>query len=233
MFNEIIKKLEDHSDKQKAKDLLRFFKTGPGEYGEGDKFIGVKVPDQRKIAKQSTDADLKDIKKLITSPIHEHRLTALFIINLKYQTGDEDDRRELVELYLGHLDYVNNWDLVDSSAPYFFGQHLFDRNRKILYKLVGTNHLWSQRVAVMATFHFIKQNDFEDALRISKKLLKHKHDLIHKAVGWMLREIGNRDLDTELRFLDRYYIGMPRTMLRYAIEKFPEDLRQNYLRKGS
>ena len=219
------------ADKKKAEILQRFFKTGQGEYGEGDIFLGIKVPAQRTAAKKYyKEITIGDIGELLESDIHEHRLTALFMLVLKYEkAAGESEKKRIVNFYLENLDRVNNWDLVDSSAPKILGRWLFDRDRSMLYELARTDHLWRQRVAVLATFYFIKNNDFSDALIIAEILLFHTHDLIHKAVGWMLREIGNRDRETEEAFLKKHCKNMPRTMLRYAIEKFEPDLRKRYL----
>ena len=208
----------------------RFFKTGKGEYGEGDKFICVTVPAQRKIAKQFRDLPLGEVGKLLDESIHECRLTGLLILVDQFRRADETRRSSIVELYFEKMDRVNNWDLVDSSADKILGAHLEDKDRALLDELAATGHLWRQRIAIIATFHFIRQGDFRDTLRIAKKLLNHEHDLIHKAVGWMLREVGNRDQTQLERFLRTRYKKMPRTMLRYAIERFPEELRQAYLR---
>ena len=219
------------ADEKKAGDYEWFFKTGPGEYGEGDRFLGVTVPSQRKIArKYYKEATLSDVGTLLESGTHEHRLTALFILVLKYEKArDDDEKKAAVDLYLQKLDRANNWDLVDSSAPKILGAWLFDKDRSMLYGLARADHLWRQRVAVLATYYFTKQDDFKDTLRIAELLLGHPHDLIHKAVGWMLREIGNRDRKTEEEFLKKHYKKMPRTMLRYAIEKFEPEERKRYL----
>jgi 3-methyladenine DNA glycosylase AlkD len=231
MINELKKELQNLSSPEKAKQTVRFFKTGKGQYGEGDRFIGVVVPDQRKVANKFKDCPLSEVTKLLQSPIHEHRLTALFILNLKYQKADNATKDEIVDIYLKNINHINNWDLVDSSAPYFFGEYFYNKDRTLLYKLANKDHLWSQRIAIIATFNFIKKQDYQDTLKLSEQLLRHPHDLIHKAVGWMLREIGNRNLETELAFLDKHTTQMPRTMLRYAIERFEETLRKKYLHK--
>ena len=214
---------------KKAKILGRFFKTGKGQYGEGDIFIGVTVPDTRKIAKKYLHLSLEEITPLLKSRIHEHRLTALFILVSKFKKAGKKEREQIFDLYLSNTKNINNWDLVDLSAPNIVGCFLLDTKRTILYRLARTGSVWERRLAVMATFAFIKQGDYRDALEISKILLDDDHDLIHKAVGWMLREIGNRSLPEEEIFLKRYFRQMPRTMLRYAIEKFPEEKRKQYL----
>lgn len=208
----------------------RFFKTGEGEYGEGDVFFGVTVPNQRKVSKQFREISLAEIRKLLDDEVHECRLTALLILVDQFRRGSEQRQQAIFDLYVQKLDRVNNWDLVDSSADKIVGAYLDDKQRSLLDKLAGDDHLWTQRVAIIATYHFIKQHDFKDTLRISRKLLNHEHDLIHKAVGWMLREVGNRDKPTLVKFLKSRYRRMPRTLLRYAIEKFPEPERQRYLK---
>ena len=215
----------------KAKELMRFFKTGPGDYGEGDIFIGVTVPEQRKIARRYYKTiSFEELEKLLQDPYHECRLTALLTLRLLYEKEKSADRQdELVQLYLRNLDFVNNWDLVDSSAPYILGPHLYGRKTVLLDELAQSGDLWRQRVAVLATYYFIRQGSFDQTLRLAEQLLEHPHDLIHKAIGWMLREVGNRDQKTELAFLKKYHRRMPRTMLRYAIEKVEPSLRQKIL----
>ncbi|RKZ43042.1 MAG: DNA alkylation repair protein, partial [Gammaproteobacteria bacterium] len=199
----------------KQKEILqRFFKTGVGEYGEGDVFIGVRVPEQRKVAKQFMDLSLEDTKELINSKIHEHRLTALLILVQKFEKADEKLQKRIIDLYIKNTQYINNWDLVDLSAPKLLGEYLVDKDRRILYKLARSKSLWEKRIAILSTYAFIRNKNFDDALKLSEILLYEKHDLMHKAVGWMLREIGNRDLAAEERFLKKYYKQMPRTMLR-------------------
>ncbi len=216
---------------KQAKILQRFFKTGKGEYGFGDVFLGIKVPVQRKAAKRYYDLPLGQVIEILRSKIHEHRLSALFILVHKYQKGDEHTKKRIFELYLWNLKFVNNWDLVDLSAPNIVGGYLLNRNRKILFKLVKSRNLWSRRVAILATYTFIRQNDFKDTLRLGKILLSDNHDLIHKAVGWMLREVGNRNSRLLKEFLRQNSRQMPRTALRYAIEKFDKKTRQKFLRK--
>lgn len=223
--------LQQLADPEKARVLSRFFKTGKGEYGEGDIFLGIKVPEQRKIAKKYSGLAFDDIGQLLESNIHEYRLTSLFILILKYNKKDSSEKQEIVDFYLNNIKNVNNWDLVDSSAPYILGHFLLDKDRSILYRLARLDNLWERRISILSTFAFIKTNSFEDALNISEILLFDEHDLIHKAVGWMLREVGKRDLTIEEEFLQKHYLEMPRTMLRYAIEKFDEDKRKFYLGK--
>lgn len=218
------------SNSDQAEIYLRFFKTGKGEYGEGDKFLGIKVPVSRKIAKQFKDLSLKEIQQLIFSPIHEERLVALLILVEQFRKADETKRKIIYDFYLKNSKRVNNWDLVDLSAEKIIGAYLLDKNKRILFKLAKSKNLWERRIAIMSTFHFIKSGFYDTTLEISDLLIKDEHDLIHKAVGWMLREIGKRDLKTEEDFLKKHYQKMPRTMLRYAIEKFPEEKRQAYLK---
>ena len=218
--------LQKLKDPEKAEILSRFFKTGKGEYGEGDIFLGIKVPEQRKIAK-NYNLSLKEIQELLSSNIHEYRLTALFILISKYK---KSDKKQIVNFYLKNTKNINNWDLVDISAPKILGDYLLDKDKSVLYNLAKSNNLWERRIAILSTFTFIRNNQFEDTLNISEILLNDKHDLIHKAVGWMLREIGKKDQEIEENFLDKHYKNMPRTMLRYAIEKFEENKRKFYFK---
>lgn len=224
--------LQGYVDKEKTDFLPRFFKTSPGEYGEGDKFIGVTVPNQRKAARKFYKLiPLEEVELLLREPVHEYRQTALYILNLKYEkSGKDTDKEAIVNLYLDNIDWVNNWDLVDSSAHKILGPYLSNKEKTLLYEFANSNHLWKQRIAILTTFYYIKQNNYDDTLKIAQILLTHKHDLIHKAVGWMLREVGNRDFEVEYNFLKEHYKQMPRTMLRYAIEKFEEKLRQQFLK---
>jgi len=226
---DIKKELKELADTKQAIILSRFFKTGKGEYGEGDKFLGIKVPVQRKVARRYKDMPLKDVEKLLQSEYHEHRLTALFILIHQYDGGD--DRKKIVDIYRKNLKHVNNWDLVDLSAPKILGEYLFDKDRKPLYGYARSDDLWERRVAILSTFTFIRNHEFDDALNIAEILLDDKHDLIHKAVGWMLREVGNRDLEEEEKFLKKHYKTMPRTMLRYSIEKFDTKKKAFYMKK--
>lgn len=216
------------SNPEKGKFLQRFFKTGKGEYAEGDIFAGITVPVSRKISRQFKNLSLNDLSKVIKSKIHEERLIALFILVGRMQKANEKEREKIYKFYLKNLKYINNWDLVDLSADKIIGEYLFDKKRELLFKLVKGN-LWERRIAVLSSFNFIKKNDYSTTLKICKLLLTDKEDLIHKATGWMLREIGKRDLKTEEDFLKLYYKKMPRTMLRYAVEKFPERKRKSYL----
>ena len=228
-MQEIKKNLLKYWDKQKAKVLQSFFKTSPGQYAEGDIFIGVTVPRIRKLASQYQQLPFLEIKKLLTSPIHEERLLALLILILKFQKSESADKVKIFRFYLKYINYVNNWDLVDLSAPHISGAYLWDKNRAILYQLAKSKNFWQRRIAILSTFYFIRNNAFKDTLKIAAILLKDKEDLIHKACGWMLREVGKRNLAVEEKFLKKYSQNMPRTMLRYAIERFPEKKRQTYL----
>jgi len=229
-LEEIQKKLNSFGNKEKAKKHQRFFKTGPGEYGNGDIFVGVTVPELRKLANEYKTIPLKEVKHLLRSPIHEERLLSLFLLIHQYSKGDEPEKKRIYELYLKNTKFINNWDLVDSSAGHIVGAFLFNKSKKPLYDLVKSNNLWERRISIISTFYLIKRNQFSDTLKISKILLSDKEDLIHKAVGWMLREVGKRDMGVEENFLKNHYKNMPRTMLRYAIEKFPEPKRQRYLK---
>lgn len=221
--------LKSFATPARAKSSAWFFKTGKGQYGEGDKFIGVTVPDQRIVAKKYIDLPFKEIEKLLISPIHEHRLTALFILVGAYKKA----KKEVYDFYLKHTKYINNWDLVDSSASLIVGEWLLNKERSVLYTLAKSKNIWDRRIAIIATGAFIKNGEFADTLKIAQILLKDSHDLIHKAVGWMLREVGKRDEKAEEAFLKKHYKCMPRTMLRYAIERFPESKRHEYLAKTS
>jgi 3-methyladenine DNA glycosylase AlkD len=234
MLDELKQDLKGMADPEKAKQCARYFKTGKGEYGEGDVFLGLTVPQQREIAKKYQDMSLNELQELLSSKIHEHRLISLLILAYRFKDKkiSEKEKREIFVFYLKNAERgrINNWDLVDLSAPNIVGRHLFDKDRKILYKLAKSHNLWERRIAVLACFAFIRENDFKDALKIAELLLDDKHDLMHKAVGWMLRELGKRNLKVEEKFLKKHYKKMPRTMLRYAIEKFEEEKRLRYLR---
>jgi 3-methyladenine DNA glycosylase AlkD len=229
MLNSIVKELQFLKNKEKSQTLSSFFKTRKGEYGDGDVFLGIVVPLQRKVARKYTSLELSELQTLLSSKIHEFRLTSLFILIDKYKKAKEKEKRDIIRFYLRNTKNINNWDLVDLSAPNILGDYLKDKNKSVLYKLANSSHLWEKRIAILSTFAFIRNNMFEDALNISKILIKDNHDLIHKAVGWMLREIGKRDIKTEENFLKEHCRKMPRTMLRYAIEKFPEQKRKRYL----
>lgn len=223
---------EKLADPKQAANLQRFFKTGKGQYGEGDIFLGLKVPGQRTLAKQYRGLPICDVTKLLQSKIHEHRLTALLILIQKYKTADGKARKTIFNLYLKHRKWINNWDLVDLSAPNIVGSYLRDKERAILYKLARSKSLWDKRIAILATFEFIKAGDAKDTFGIAEMLLNDEHDLIHKAVGWMLREVGKRiSQPTEETFLKKHHHTMPRTMLRYAIERFNPELKRKYMAK--
>ncbi len=227
---DITQALRELGDPAIAEHSQRFFKTGKGEYGEGDRFLGIRVPALRREAKRFKELSLSETKKLLRSPLHEIRLCALLILVEHFRKGNSRVRADVYRCYLDNTRYINNWDLVDGSAPQIVGGYLQDRSRRPLYRLAGSADLWERRIAVMATLTFIKNRDFEDILALAERLLADDEDLIHKAVGWMLREVGNRDRPAEEAFLERHYERMPRTMLRYAIEKFPERRRQQYLK---
>jgi 3-methyladenine DNA glycosylase AlkD len=217
---------------KQAKLLQGFFKTGPGEYGEGDIFIGCKVPEIRTVAKAHHNLDRKTLLRLLHSKIHEERLLALLVMILQYRQETAAGKQDLYRLYMNNTAWINNWDLVDLSAPHIPGAHLFEKSRRPLFTFARSRDLWKKRIAIVSTAWFIRQRDFADTLAISDILLHDKHDLIQKAVGWMLREVGKKDQPVEETFLKSRYQSMPRTMLRYAIERFDEPLRQRYL-KGS
>ncbi len=230
MLQNLKKDLKKLSSPTRAISSLRFFKTGKGQYGEGDKFIGITVPDIRKVSKQYLDLSLEDVLSLLHSPIHEERLCALLILVSQYQKGDNKKQKQIFDLYLKNYKYINNWDLIDLTAPRIVGAYLFDKPKDILYKLAKSKNLWQRRVAILATFQFIYYGQSQDTLKISKILLHDEHDLIQKAVGWMLREVGKRvDEKILLDFLKDNYKIMPRTMLRYAIEILPNSKRLAYL----
>ena len=222
--------LQSLIDPEKAVVLPRFFKTGPGQYGEGDRFHGVVVPKIRKVALAHTDASDTNIVALLHSEFHEERMTALLILIAQYRSGDTARKDAIFQLYIAHTERINNWDLVDLSAPHIVGAHLHGKSTALLTRLSSSRNLWERRIAIIATQYFIRKGNCRETLRIAKRLLKDRHDLIHKAVGWMLREAGKYcSIEEERAFLDQHAAVMPRTMLRYAIEHFPENLRQHYL----
>ena len=231
ILQKIKTELRQKSSAEKALGMKRFFKTGRGEYGEGDRFLGVSVPDQRRIAKSFLhETDETIISALLDSPYHEDRLTSVFLLVEKFKSEyKKGNGKPWADLYLEKRDCINNWDLVDSSAHHILGKWLEDKDRKILYKLAKEDMLWSNRIAVVSTLHFIRNNDFTDILKLAGNMLSHPHDLIHKATGWMLREAWQRDQLTIEEFLDEYASSMPRTMLRYAIEKMEAQKRKSYL----
>ncbi len=228
-LTELRKNLRDLGNPGNAKELQRFFKTGPGEYGAGDIFLGIKVPVLRKLAKKYKKLPLSGIENLLYSPIHEERFLSLVLLVQAYSKANHPEKKRIYNLYLKNTGHINNWDLVDTSAEHIVGAFLNDKNKGPLYTLAASKSLWERRMAVMSTSYFIKHNQFDETLKIAEMLLADQEDLIHKAVGWMLREIGNRHLPTEENFLKKHYKKMPRVMLRYAIEKFPETKRQKYL----
>lgn len=225
MLNKIVSELNSLKDKEQKKILERFFKTGKGEYGQGDVFLGIRVPVQRKIVKKY-DLSFQDIQKLMDSKIHEHRFTGLLLLMKKYNKN----KKKCFDFYLKNTKNINNWDLVDVSAPNIVGDYLFDKDRKILYKLAESG-LWERRIAIVSTLYFIRKNDFKDSLQLCEKLVYDEHDLINKAVGWMLREMGKRDEKQLKKFLDKYCKTMPRVTLRYSIERLSENQRKHYLSK--
>ena len=227
---EIIRKLHEIKDDAHARVLQRFFKTGPGEYGEGDVFLGIRVPQLRSLARTYAHLDPGDALELLRSPFHEARLLALIILVQTYRSGDAFFKGRIYNLYLENTRFINNWDLVDVSAEHILGAYLFEGDRAPLVGLARSEDLWERRMAVMATFHFIRKGEFAETFAIAAMLLSDREDLIHKACGWMLREIGKRDPEAEEGFLARHCRIMPRTMLRYAIERFPRDRRQYYLK---
>ena len=230
MLKRIQKEILSYADPKKAIILQKFFKTGKGGYGEGDRFLGITVPTQRSIAKKYKDIPLSDISKLMSGAFHEHRLIALLILIEQSKRANEEARKLLVNFYLKNTNHIDNWDLVDLSAHQIVGKYLLKKDKKILYKLAKSKNIWERRIAIISCFEFIKAQLFNDTLKIAEILLYDKHDLIQKAVGWMLREIGKRDQNQEEIFLKKYYLKMPRTMLRYAIERFPEEKRQAFLK---
>ena len=222
-----LRKLGDAAD---ARHLQRFFKTGKGEYGEGDRFLGIRVPVVRRCVTDFRDVDPAEVLKLLKSRWHEARLLALLLLVDRYRRGTDKDRRAVYRAYLANTAYVNNWDLVDLTAHHIVGAYLFGRSRMPLYRLARSGDLWERRISIVSTFYFIRYNDYADSLGLAEVLLNDGHDLIHKAVGWVLREVGKSDLRQEETFLAKHYRKMPRTMLRYAIERFPENRRQAYLK---
>lgn len=229
-YSEVARAIKAQANPMRANHSQRFFRTSKGEYGEGDVFLGLTVPQQRKIAKQFKDLSLLDIEKLLQSKYHEFRLVALIILVDQYQKADEKEQKHIVDFYIKHKDRVNNWDLVDTSAHKILGDWLLDRDKKKLYSFAKSKHLWTKRIAIVATAAFIREGKLKNTFAISEILLHDEHDLIHKAVGWMLREAGKKDMVQLEAFLQKHYKTMPRTMLRYAIEKFPEKKRRLYLK---
>jgi 3-methyladenine DNA glycosylase AlkD len=227
-LKELKKEIRKKANKKKAELLQGFFKTGKGEYGEGDVFLGIMVPESRELAIKYKSLLLEDIEKLIKSKIHEERLIALLLLVHNYQKNPER-RDEIYNFYLKNTKYVNNWDLVDLTCHKILGPQIFNGDRSILYKLASSDNLWERRISMISTFEFIRHNQFDDSLKLAEILLKDKHDLMHKAVGWALREIGKKNISILEKFLKQHYKSMPRTMLRYAIERLPEKKRKDYL----
>ena len=245
MLDKLRKELRKVADPKKVEVYKRFFKTGKGEYGYGDVFLGITVPNTRKIAVQFRNLPFPDVKKLLQSKIHEERLLALLLLVHNFDKGDEETKEKIYNFYLANTNYINNWDLVDSSAHQIVGAYLFNRHsglsridsgvahvpqNDVLFKLAKSKTLWERRIAIIATQHFIRQGRFAETLQIAEMLLTDPHDLIHKAVGWMMREVGKKDQKVEEAFLKKHYRKMPRTMLRYAIERFPKPLMTAYLK---
>ena len=226
------KELYALADPADAKFLQGFFKTGPGQYGAGDKFLGLRVPELRRFVREYSDLEDSQALEMLASPWHEERLLALLFLVDKYRRGDDAARQRIHRTYLANTRYINNWDLVDASAHYIVGQHLDAKNIRLLERLARSDDIWERRIAIVATFHFIRAGEFRPTLKIAKLLVDDAHDLIHKAVGWMLRELGKRDRRVLDAFLRKHYRTMPRTMLRYAIERHPERVRTQYLRGG-
>lgn len=224
------KEIKDTANSGQAKKAVRFFKTGPGDYGEGDKFLGLNMSQQKRIAYKFENLNFLQIKELLYSEFHEHRMVALLILIQKFEKGDKDTKQKIFNFYIKHSKQVNNWDLVDTSAHKIAGIYLLKKNKDVLYRMAKSTNLWQRRIAIVSTVAFIKEGEFNPTLKVAKMLLKDGHDLIHKAVGWMLREVGKKDLAVEEKFLKKYHKSMPRTMLRYAIERFPEEKRQTYIR---
>ena len=224
------RELAQAADPERARNLAWFFKTGEGQYGEGDKFIGITVPAQRAIVKKYHHLKLDEIGKLLASRIHEHRFTGLSILVAQYEAGDAATKQKVFDFYLNHARCINNWDLVDTSAPYIVGEHLVLRSRRVLYRLAKSPDLWERRIAMVATAAFIRRGDLQDTFGIATRLLGDEHDLIHKGIGWMLREAGKQSRTEMIDFLQRNYSRMPRTALRYAIERLPEVQRKRALR---
>ncbi|WP_291099618.1 MULTISPECIES: DNA alkylation repair protein [unclassified Empedobacter] len=233
MIEQLKSTLQDLADEEKAKIMMRFFKTGKGEYSEGDIFLGISVPNQRLIAKEFyQQVSLNDIKNLLNSNIHEYRLTALLILVSKYEKSkDELVRKEIIDFYLAQTSQINNWDLVDTSCYKILGHYCFHQKREeLLFELADSDDLWEKRIAIVSTMYFIKQKSFSIVPEIVLKNLNHSHDLMHKANGWMLREMGNMNEEKLIEFLDEYTLQMPRTTLRYALEKIDPILKDYYMK---
>lgn len=228
----VLSELQSIGSSEKAVHLSRFFKTGPGQYGEGDRFLGVMVPYSRAIAKANKAMPLEEVQLLLESPWHEARLCALLILVYRFKERKitEEEREQIYSFYIKNARRCNNWDLVDLSCRDIVGEYLVDKERSILYRLADSENLWEQRIAIVATWAFIRRSDFNDTLALAERLMAHKHDLMHKAVGWMLREVGKKDRETLTIFLEKNATQLPRTTLRYAIEHYPESQRQYFLK---
>ena len=227
---ELKREMAQLADPERARSSAWFFKTGKGDYGEGDKFLGIDTPSQRKLAKKYRDLRLSDLARLLRSRMHEHRGTTLLILVDQYRRGDAATKEKIFNFYLKHTRHTNNWDLVDCSAAYIVGEHLVGRSRAVLYQLAASSSVWERRIAIIATAAFIRRGDLKETFAIAERLLADDSDLIHKATGWMLREAGKRLPEQLTRFLKRNYSRMPRTALRYAIEKLPQRERKNALK---
>lgn len=221
--------LQTKKDDQRAKISASFFKTGKGQYGEGDIFIGITVPALRTIAKQYNALSLKELEYFLQNPIHEYRFIALIILTNRFAKATEKEKKEIFDFYIQQRKYINNWDLIDTTTPHIVGAYLFDKEKTILYEFAQSPFLWERRIAILATFYFLKRKHYKETVAIAEILLKDKEDLIHKATGWMLRELGKMDQKTEEMFLKKHSQKMPRTMLRYALERFPEEKRKLYM----
>ena len=225
----LIKTLQMLADKEKSQFLQRFFKTGKGQYAEGDIFWGIKVPETRQVAKAYRGMPIVELGKIMKNPVHEVRLCGLLILVEKFNKANEADKKQIIDFYLANTQYINNWDLVDLSCYKILGNYLLDKPRDVLYHLAKSENMWEQRIAIVTTLAFIRNSEFDDTLSISEMLLDHRHDLIHKAVGWMLRELAKKDEFLMLQFIEKHYNRLSRTTLRYAIERLPEKQRKNIL----
>ncbi len=230
LLEQLKRELSSLADPTRAQTMARYFKTGRGEYGEGDRFLGIPVPAQRKVAVRYRTLPLKEIEELLRSSIHEHRFTGLEILVAQYGRSGEEQQEEIFRFYLAHTKCINNWDLVDTSASYIVGNYLLSRDREVLKSLATSTNVWERRIAIVATFAFLRRGEVKDTLHIAMTLLSDTHDLIHKAIGWALREVGKVDRSQLLRFLQKYYQRIPRTTLRYAIEHFTAEERKDLLK---
>lgn len=231
MLKQLIKEIKKYSHPDKVKVYSRFFKTGKGEYGYGDVFLGLTVPEQRKLAQKYVELVFKDVRKLLYNRYHEHRLMGLLILCYKYQKADDAEKQKIIDFYIQHRHRGNNWDLIDCIADRLLGKHILDKDKSILYKLAKSESIWDRRIAIITTFEFIRNKRFDDTIKIAEILLNDSHDLIQKAVGWMLREMGKRNEKELIKFLDKHYNTMPRTMLRYAVERLDKKKKMFYMKK--